>query len=307
VEPAGLHAHWQFWARRRAYGMHVEVRAHEHPHDRANQCLYLPQRCASRGGHAIFAASGEPGFSRILGHRLLADLSSQRPSSGRRFQIVLTDDPDQAGALGYHEMTRNGTPLGKVFAGLDIRSGSSWTVTLSHELLEMLADPWINWCAEGSDGRIYALEVCDAVESDSLGYEIDGVLVSDFIGPPGSRRPRPIALISRSGSQSPWNSPREVIRQCWTVRGAGPKSPRKARAGRRRRQVAEDIGGVLGKRSGDGAAASALLPAPTDTVFGDFDQDSGAIKFGANGVGELKITGPPSGFHRSDLIFDFGL
>jgi len=56
-------------------------------------------------------------------------------------------------------------------------------VTLSHELLEMLADPWINWCAQGSDGRIYALEVCDAVESDSLGYKIDGVLVSDFITP----------------------------------------------------------------------------------------------------------------------------
>ena len=99
------------------------------------------------------------------------------------WQIVLTDDPDQAGALGYHEMTIHGTPLGKVFARLDAESGSSWTVTLSHELLEMLADPWINWCAQGSDRRIYALEVCDAVESDSLGYEIDGVLVSDFITP----------------------------------------------------------------------------------------------------------------------------
>ena len=47
----------------------------------------------------------------------------------------------------------------------------------------MLADPWINWCAQGSDGKIYALEVCDAVEADELGYEIDGVLVSDFITP----------------------------------------------------------------------------------------------------------------------------
>jgi hypothetical protein len=28
-------------------------------------------------------------------------------------QIVLTDDPDQAGALGYHEMSSNGTPLAK--------------------------------------------------------------------------------------------------------------------------------------------------------------------------------------------------
>jgi hypothetical protein len=59
----------------------------------------------------------------------------------------------------------------------------SWAVRLSHELLEMLADPWINWCAQGTDGKIYALEVCDAVESDKLGYEIDGVLVSDFTTP----------------------------------------------------------------------------------------------------------------------------
>jgi hypothetical protein len=65
------------------------------------------------------------------------------------WQISVTDDPDQAGALGYHEMTSRGTPLGKVFARLDPQSGASWTVTLSHELLEMLADPWINWCAQG--------------------------------------------------------------------------------------------------------------------------------------------------------------
>ena len=99
------------------------------------------------------------------------------------WQISVTDNPDQAGALGYHELTSRGTPLGKVFAGLDLQSGGSWTVTLSHELLEMLADPWINWCAQGSDGKIYALEVCDAVEADRLGYQIGGVLVSDFITP----------------------------------------------------------------------------------------------------------------------------
>ena len=99
------------------------------------------------------------------------------------WQIVVLDDPDQAGALGYHELTSDGTPLGKVFAGLDLRAGSSWTVTLSHELLEMLADPWLNWCAQGVDGRVYALEVCDAVEADRLGYMIDHVLVSDFVTP----------------------------------------------------------------------------------------------------------------------------
>jgi hypothetical protein len=35
----------------------------------------------------------------------------------------------------------------------------------------------------GADSRIYALEVCDAVEDDALGYKIDGVQVSDFITP----------------------------------------------------------------------------------------------------------------------------
>jgi hypothetical protein len=69
-------------------------------------------------------------------------------------------------------MTSTGGPLGKVFAKLDLDNSCSWTVTLSHELLEMLADPWINRCAVGSDNKIYALEVCDAVESDDLGYEI---------------------------------------------------------------------------------------------------------------------------------------
>ena len=99
------------------------------------------------------------------------------------WQIVLLDDPDQAGVLGYHELSSQNTPLGKVFAKLDFQNGSSWTVTFSHELLEMLADPWINWCVLGNDNKIYALEVADAVEADKLGYEIDGVLVSDFVTP----------------------------------------------------------------------------------------------------------------------------
>lgn len=110
-------------------------------------------------------------------------LRNAQPLTRGWWQIAIVDNPDQADALGYHELTSTGAPLGKVFAKLDLDSGSSWTATLSHELLEMLADPWINWCAVGSDSKIYALEVCDAVEDDKLAYEIDGVLVSDFITP----------------------------------------------------------------------------------------------------------------------------
>jgi len=113
----------------------------------------------------------------------LSFLPHDQPLANGWWQIAVLDNPDQAGALGYHELTSQGAPLGKIFAKLDLDTGSSWTATLSHELLEMLADPWINWCAFGSDNKLYALEVCDAVEADNLGYFIDGVLVSDFVTP----------------------------------------------------------------------------------------------------------------------------
>jgi len=48
----------------------------------------------------------------------------------------------------------------------------------------MLADPNINLCAfDEANKRLYAYEVCDAVEADKLGYKIDGVTVSDFVLP----------------------------------------------------------------------------------------------------------------------------
>jgi len=50
---------------------------------------------------------------------------------------VILDDSDQAGALGYHDLTSDGLPIGKVFAASDLKAGTSWTVTASHELLEM--------------------------------------------------------------------------------------------------------------------------------------------------------------------------
>jgi len=98
--------------------------------------------------------------------------------------LAVFDDADQAGALGYHDLTEAGLPLGKVFARTTINDGGLWTVTFSHELLEMLADPNINLCAfDEANRRLYAYEVCDAVEADKLGYKIDGVTVSDFVLP----------------------------------------------------------------------------------------------------------------------------
>lgn len=109
-----------------------------------------------------------------------------QPPAGTWWLTIL-DNTDQAGALGYHDLTPDSLPLGKVFAGTDKQYGSQWTVTASHELLEMLGDPDINLCASVSnaDGsiRLYAYEVADACEADSYGYQINSLLVSDFVYP----------------------------------------------------------------------------------------------------------------------------
>jgi hypothetical protein len=101
--------------------------------------------------------------------------------------LSILDDSDQAGALGYHETTDQGLPLAKVFARTAIQDGVQWTVTTSHELLEMLADPEINLTVfvqpTDTTGTLYAYEVCDACEADQYGYNIDGTQVSDFVYP----------------------------------------------------------------------------------------------------------------------------
>ncbi len=100
------------------------------------------------------------------------------------WEIVILDNCDQADALGYHDITSQGLPIGKVFAKSDIDAGLQWSVTASHELLEMLADPDINLTVFREDvQQLWSYEVCDACESDELGYKIGDVLVSDFVFP----------------------------------------------------------------------------------------------------------------------------
>jgi hypothetical protein len=109
-----------------------------------------------------------------------------QPPAGSWWLVIL-DSTDQAGALGYHDLTTDGLPLGKVFAATDEQYGLSWTVTASHELLEMLGDPDINLSAFVQTGNntasLFSYEVCDPCEMDEQGYEINGVKVSDFVYP----------------------------------------------------------------------------------------------------------------------------
>jgi hypothetical protein len=118
------------------------------------------------------------------------------PTGGRgpkdQWWIVLLNTSDEAGDLGYHDLTNAGRPLGKVFVKSDLEAKTSWTNTVSHELIEMLGDPDLTLCAEvqrrDDEGRfigtwLIAYELCDPCEADKFGYEIDGILMSDFVTP----------------------------------------------------------------------------------------------------------------------------
>jgi len=117
----------------------------------------------------------------------LVFVSSNQSIPTGAWPIYILDNSDAQGALGYHDETASGVPYGRIFAKDDMTYGYNWTVTLSHELLEMMLDPYVNLTVfnQTSDtaGLIYAYEACDAVEADNLGYQINGIQVSDFVWP----------------------------------------------------------------------------------------------------------------------------
>jgi hypothetical protein len=97
--------------------------------------------------------------------------------------LVFVDDTDHGSDLAYHDLTSSGLPLAKVFVRTILADSSSVSVKASHELCEMAVDPKNKLAARHPDGTFWACEICDPVDSDEYGYEIDGVRVSDFVTP----------------------------------------------------------------------------------------------------------------------------
>lgn len=86
---------------------------------------------------------------------------------------------DVQGAAGVH-LDRDGQPYALV------ETGPSWSLTASHETLEMLVDPFGDRTVPGASpkpgqGRVeFLVEVCDPCEADDCAYTVNGILVSDF-------------------------------------------------------------------------------------------------------------------------------
>jgi hypothetical protein len=94
---------------------------------------------------------------------------------------VYFDNADTAGALGYHDITKNGQPVSKVFVETTLAAHEVVSVTACHELFEMVIDPIANLWAQADDGTEYAYEMCDPVEEDT--FLVDGIEMSNFLHP----------------------------------------------------------------------------------------------------------------------------
>jgi hypothetical protein len=97
--------------------------------------------------------------------------------------IFVQDSIDNPRLAGYHQTGDDGTPYAVVLYG------PTWSLTASHECLEMLADPFGSQKRNGlslipDQGRVdYLVEVCDPCEDAANAYGVNGVMVSDFYTP----------------------------------------------------------------------------------------------------------------------------
>jgi len=96
------------------------------------------------------------------------------------------------GEGGFH-LDKHNQPYAQVLASAQ---NDGWTIAASHEVLEMLVDPYGNRLHSSRSIEIvgnrikdgpgqfeYLVEACDPCEADTYGYSINGIAVSDFITP----------------------------------------------------------------------------------------------------------------------------
>ena len=124
--------------------------------------------------------------------------------------IILVDEVKQG--AGVH-LDDDGQPYALVEA---VGNGLGWSLTASHEMFEMLVDPFGNRLVAGfspkpGQGRVeFLVEVADPSEDDSFGYTSNGILVSDFYTPQYfDPRPSHGVRYSFTGAIT---TPREVLR-----------------------------------------------------------------------------------------------
>src|SRR5205085_659418 len=110
---------------------------------------------------------------------------TEHPPAGRRDALLYLVSGTHGDIAGYHEQNHHGLPYGMVYVGDE--DGDPWSATLSHETLELLADPHVNLLVQGPHPTrrghqvFFWYETADAVEDET--YTIEDVVVSNFLLP----------------------------------------------------------------------------------------------------------------------------
>lgn len=98
------------------------------------------------------------------------------------WQVTVEDFNGTGGFAGIHDAV-NFQPFARV------AFSNVWSLSASHEVLEMLTDPFRSSLRAGASvadpsRRVqYLVEICDPCQDPDCGYTVDGVLVSDFVTP----------------------------------------------------------------------------------------------------------------------------
>ena len=107
--------------------------------------------------------------------------------AGERVFAILATLPDAPGDIAYHSVDGNGVPfalLAITTCDTVLGSGSSVSSSVSHEVVEEDGDPGCNRWADNGAGTEHAIELCDAVETQSYAITAQNgtvAYVSDFL------------------------------------------------------------------------------------------------------------------------------
>ena len=101
--------------------------------------------------------------------------------------LYLRNEVRVSDTAGFHDKWFCGIPYCVVYRELSDLLKEAWTVTLSHETLELIGDAEANLLVQGPHPKhpsrkvFHWFEMCDAVQDEN--YAIDGIGVSNFVLP----------------------------------------------------------------------------------------------------------------------------
>jgi hypothetical protein len=128
---------------------------------------------------------------------IAGDTSVSTSPQSTAWQIIVKDQPapTETGFLGEHDISNTDAPEGEILAQFSEQNGTHWSSVLSHEVIELLGDQWVNLLVlvdSAAPFKMFYRELCDAVQDDNY-PDADGVMLSNFVTPnyfiPGSKGP----------------------------------------------------------------------------------------------------------------------